>query len=105
MTKKVYKKVNLTCIFQDGDNDGQPAVVSGMLSPTDGGMLFQETLPRRRASRNARLYEGTQVSVVRRKDGFYYPLLKSIRPMELKDKESLVFKIYCELTEALDSIE
>ena len=88
MTKKVFKKINLTCVLQNpnpnfygevSSNDagnGQPTVVSGILSPIDGGMLFQETLTRKRPIRNSRLYEGQHIALVRRKDGFYYPQWK-----------------------------
>lgn len=117
MTKKVFKKINLTCVLQTpnpnfygevSSNDagnGQPTVVSGILSPIDGGMLFQETLTRKRPIRNSRLYEGQHIALVRRKDGFYYPLLKALKPQELQDKPSLAFRIYCELTEALGFID
>lgn len=77
-----------------------------MLSNTaDGGILFQETLPRRRDIRNARLYQNDHLAVVRRKDGLYYPLLKAFRSEEMQDKATLAFKIYSELSEALNSIE
>ena len=125
MNKKVYRNINLTCVFQNtnpnfdnigttgstkprgtvGTTESSPKVISGMLSPTEGGVLFQETLPRRRDIRNARLYEGSHVSVVRRKDGFYYPLLKAFKSQEMQDKASLAFTIYSELSEALSSIE
>lgn len=36
MNKKIFKDINLTCIFQNRnvDKDGRHVVVSGMLSPT-----------------------------------------------------------------------
>ena len=116
MNKKIFQNINLTCVFQNTNpnfgaenpstlNHQPSTVICGMLSPTEGGVLFQETLPRRRDIRNARLYEGSHVSVVRRKDGFYYPLLKAFKPEEMQDKASLAFKIYSELSEALNSIE
>lgn len=115
MNKKVYQNINLTCVFQNTNpNFGaqvnstanqQPVVVSGMLSSTDGGVLFQETLPRKRDIRNSRLYEGTLVNVVRRKDGLYYPFLKAFNPKEIADKNDFAFRIYSEINEALNSID
>lgn len=106
MNKKIFQNINLTCVFQNTSNPEPSTVLCGMLSNTaDGNVLFQETLPRRRDIRNARLYEGSHVAVVRRKDGLYYPLLKAFKPEEMQDKASLAFKIYSELSEALNSIE
>ena len=117
MNKTVFQNINLTCVFQNTNpnfltgngstnvNSNQP-VVSGMLSPgKDGDILFQETLPRRRDIRNNRLYEGQLLNIVRRKDGLYYPFLKAFNPAEVTDKSSFAFKVYQEITEALDSIE
>lgn len=117
MNKIVFEKINLTCLFQDshsnpltvqGEEQATPSrtVVSGMLSPChEGGILFQETLPRRRDIRNNRLYEGELVNIVRRKDGLYYPFMKAFHPDEITDKASFAFKVYQEITEALDSID
>lgn len=116
MNKKVYQNINLTCVFQNTNpnftnevinsvKSGSPVVVSGMLSPTDGGVLFQETLPRKRDIRNSRLYEGTLVNVVRRKDGLYYPFLKAFNPKEIEDKNEFAFRIYSEINEALNTID
>ena len=121
MNKKVYQNINLTCVFQNTNPGFMPAagsnvsgssvgsnhaVVSGMLSPTaDGNVLFQETLPRKRDIRNNRLYEGTLLNVVRRKDGLYYPFMKAFKPEDIQDKSAFAFKIYSELSEALNTIE
>ena len=106
MNKKIFQNINLTCVFQNTSNPEPSTVLCGMLSNTaDGNVLFQETLPRRRDIRNARLYQNDHLAVVRRKDGLYYPLLKAFKPEELADKATLAFKIYSELSEALNSIE
>lgn len=111
MNKKVFERINLTCVFQNTSNFGNAnssnnVVVSGMISPTkDGGVLFQETMPRKRDIRNNRLYEGKLLNVVRRKDGCYYPFMKSFRPEEIEDKSAFAFMVYQEISEALNSIE
>lgn len=112
MQKKIFERINLTCVFQNTNNFGNgnsssnQVVVSGMLSPDkDGNILFQETIPRRRDIRNNRLYEGKFVNIVRRKDGCYYPFMKSFKPEDIKDKSEFAFRIYSEITEALNSIE
>lgn len=122
MNKKVFERINLTCVFQNTNNfgsavnaDGSKAsgstssnnvVVNGMISTNgDGQILFQETVPRRRDIRNSRLYEGKFVNIVRRKDGCYYPFMKSFKPEDIKDKSEFAFRIYSEITEALNSID
>ena len=117
MNKTVFQNINLTCVFQNSNPNfltangstnvnSKQSVVSGMLSPgNDGGILFQETLPRRRDIRNNRLYEGQLVNIVRRKDGLYYPFLKAFNPAEVTDKSLFALKVFKELTEALNTIE
>ena len=119
MQKKVFERINLTCVFQNTNNFGNavssnsatvnqtsPIVVTGMLSPSkDGGILFQEALPRKRDIRNNRLYEGKLLNIVRRKDGLYYPFMKAFNPDEVKDKSEFAFRVYQEITEALNSID
>lgn len=112
MNKKVFEKVNLTCVFQNTNNfvpnvsNGNNVVINGMLSPTgDGSVLFQETLPRKRDIRNSRLYEGKYLNIVRRKDGLYYPFMKAFNPNEITDKSTFAFRVYQEITEALNTID
>lgn len=121
MNKKVYQNINLTCVFQNTNNfmpaagsnvsgssvsGGSNVVINGMISPSkDGGILFQETLPRKRDIRNNRLYEGQLVNIVRRKDGLYYPFMKAFNPDEVTDKSAFAFRVYSELTEALNTID
>lgn len=119
MQKKVFERVNLTCVFQNTNNFGNAinaantanvtqtnTIISGMLSPSkDGGILFQETMPRKRDIRNNRLYEGQLVNIVRRKDGLYYPFMKAFNPDDVKDKSAFAFRVYQEITEALNSID
>ena len=122
MNKTIFQNINLTCVFQNTNNFGSAVnadgskvsgstssnnvVVNGMISTNgDGQILFQETLPRRRDIRNNRLYEGQLLNIVRRKDGLYYPFLKAFNPAEVTDKSLFAFKVYQEITEALNSIE
>jgi len=110
MPKKVYEQVRLTCVFQNTNNIdtsiSSSTVIQGMLSKESAdGFLFQETLPRLREVRNSKLYQGEMVSIVRRKDGRYYPLLKALNANDLSDKSTLAFRIYTELSEALNVID
>lgn len=111
MHKKTFERINLICVFQNTNNFGNAnssnnVVVSGMISPTkDGGVLFQETMPRKRDIRNNRLYEGQLLNIVRRKDGLYYPFMKAFRPEEIEDKSAFAFRVYTELNEALNVID
>lgn len=111
MQKKTFERINLTCVFQNTNNFGTNAssnnnvVVNGMISTNgDGQILFQETVPRRRDIRNSRLYEGKFINIVRRKDGFYYPFMKSFKPEDIKDKSEFAFRIYSEIIDALQTI-
>lgn len=116
MQKKVFESINLTCMFQNTNTfgtstpsttDSKPStVIQGMLSQNEaGGILFQETLPRLRENRNTKLFEGELVSIVRRKDGRYYPLVKALKADDLTDKSTLAFRIYSEISEALNVID
>lgn len=121
MNKKVFECINLTCVFQR-TNDFKPSAgtngeganvsedsnvaISGIISPgKDGGILFQETMPRKRDIRNNRLYEGKLLNIVRRKNGCYYPFMKAFRPNEIEDKSAFAFRVYQEISEALNTIE
>ena len=114
MQKKIFECIDLTCLLQDSNLTPESAahginghnVINGMLSrSSDGGMLFQETITKKREVRNAKLFEGKYVSLVRRKDGYYYPLLKAFSATEVTDAKQLAFNIYSEVCEALSAIE
>ncbi|MBO4483210.1 MAG: hypothetical protein J5735_05270 [Prevotella sp.] len=105
MHKKLYSNTQLVCQLQTKKQLPETECLNGVISLTKNGVLFQETIPRKRENRNGKLYEGTHVSIVRRKDGLYYPLLKAIKPTEDLDRSSLAFSIYSEISEALNHIE
>ena len=94
MQKKSYQNVTIVCLLQTKKQLPETECLNGLISLAKGGILFQETLPHKREIRNTKLYEGTRVSLVRRKNGFYYPLLKAIKPSEAIDRSSIAFSIY-----------
>lgn len=104
MQKKTYTNTTLVCQLQSKKQLPETECLNGLISLTQGGVLFQETRPRKREIRNAKLYEGKHVSLVRRKDGLYYPLIKAIRAQGI-DRSSLAFSIYSEISEALNCVE
>lgn len=105
MQKKTYSNITLVCQLQNKKQLPETECLNGLISLVKGGVLFQETLPHRRERRNTKLYEGSRVSLVRRKNGFYYPLLKAIKPSEATDRSSIAFSIYSEISEALNCVE
>lgn len=107
MKKLILHNINLTCIFQHNETyENEKPVFTGMLSETKAGdILFQETLPKKKDIRNARLYEGQLLNIVRRKDGRYYPLLKAFRMEDVQNKSDFAFRIYSEIIDALGLIE
>lgn len=126
MSKKVFHDVTLTCVFQNANSDfanlgtsnsssgsgaeteysEAPPVVNGMLSRgADGGVLFQETVAKKREVRNNRLYEGTLANLVLRKDGRYHPFVKGYKPGGKISKQDYAFRVYCEINEALKDVD
>lgn len=112
MKQQTISDLKLVCKFQDTRNfgctnaKGSNVAIPGMLSDTGKGTaLFEETIPRKREFRNNRLYEGTYVNVVRRKDGLYYPFLKAFNPQVIKDRGAYVIAVCNELNKAIYSIK
>ena len=106
MNQKVFEKIRLICMFQSETEMTVQSPICGMLSTatTDGSMLFQETLPRKRQIRNIKLYAGKYVSMVRRKDGLYYPFLKAFKAEDVIRNPNLPFLILHEITDMLTII-
>lgn len=128
MKKKLFENINLTCVLQDSNSTfanlgthgtseafesagnlepsvTSPKVVPGMLSTTDDGVLFQETIPHKREVRNNRLYEGTLTNLVLRKDGLYHPFVKGYKAGGPLTKQDYAFRVYFEITKALEPID
>lgn len=119
MNKKVFKQIDVTCVFQNTNPDfvnigtsgtletteTSTKVVCGMLTPTKEGFLFQETVPHKREIRNNRLFEGTLTNLVLRKDGLYHPFVKGYKPGGQLSKQDYAYRVFCEITEALNSLE
>lgn len=114
MNKKVFKQINVTCVFQNTNPDfvgEEPNVssngtpIAGMLTPTDEGFLFQETVPHKRETRNNRLFEGQLTNLVLRKDGRYHPFVKGFKPGGPLSKQDYAYRVFCEITEALNPLE
>lgn len=110
MRKKIFKQVDLTCVFQTHNlaNEGlggTTVAVPGLLSYRNGRILFQETVPRKREMRNARLYEGKLTNLVLRKDGCYHPFIKGYKAGGTLSKQDYAFRVYCEILEALNTLD
>lgn len=102
MKKKTFQNVNLTCVFQN-TNPQPSTVLSGLFSHNeDGTFSFEEVIPRTRDVRNAKLYDGKYISMVRMKNGklqIHFKVMDSIG-----DPHQLAESIYNEVSTALNSI-
>ena len=105
MQKKTYQNITLVCHLQNKKQLPETECLSGVISKTTDGVLFQETLSHKRVVRNGKLYQGNYVSIVRRKNGLYYPILKAIKASAVNDRSTLAFSIYSEISEALNCVE
>lgn len=115
MKKKTFQNVNLTCVFQNTNPfdtetslSSKPSalsqtVLSGLFSHNDDGTFsFEEVIPKTRDVRNAKLFDGKHISMVRMKNGklqIHFKVMDSIG-----DPHQLAESIYREVSTALNSI-
>lgn len=111
MNRKSYQNIMLNCTFQGSNpfEDGQQStlnsttVLNGLLSRNaDGSFLFEEVVPKVRDLRNAKLFDGKFVSLVRRKDGKLQLHFKAIGSVE--NPQQLAYEVYSEISTALTQV-
>ena len=105
MIKEVFTETELTCISQDSEMcNEQPR--TGILTMNEKGVFrFEEAANRLQKSLNPKLYEGSYISLVLRKDGRYQIHLKMICPNAYTDAKNLTKGIGKELSQALEVVK
>lgn len=105
MIKEVFTETELTCISQESEMcNEQPR--TGILTMNEKGVFrFEEAANRLQKSLNPKLYEGSYLSLVRRKDGRYQIHLKMICPNAYTDAKNLTKGIGKELSQALEVVK
>lgn len=100
MNKKTYSSTKLTCTLQDDYEITADKCLTGIISKTSDGFLFQESIRKGRRPRNPKLYDGKYVSMVRMQNGRYQMHLKTLNGHI--DREHYAFDVYCEIMNALN---
>ena len=105
MYKQTINNISLQLVMQQPQVMNQPMSHAGVLSKNEDGFRFEEAVKIRRPRRNPKLYEGKYVNLVHRSDGKYVCTLKCINAKEEGfDPHNVAFRIYMELTDALQII-
>lgn len=103
MIKKMFKSVNITCLLQQGEDVSVNKCLNGLFSRNaDGSFSFEEVLLKVRDLRNAKLFEGKFVSLVRRKDGKLQLHFKALGSVE--NPQQLAYEVYSEISTALTQV-
>lgn len=111
MNRKSYQNILLNCTFQgsnpfDGEQQSTTSsttVLNGLFSRNaDGSFAFEEVVPKVRDVRNAKLFDGRHISLVRRKDGKLQPHFKVIESLD--NPQQLAYEIYSEIATALTQV-
>jgi len=101
--KKQYQNIDLNCSFQQSQDITENQCLSGLFSKNpDGTFSFEEVIPKIRDVRNAKLFDGQHLSLVRMKNGKIQIHMKTID--SVSDPRQLALDIYCEVGAALSSI-
>lgn len=103
MIKKSYSSITLTCSLQQSEELTENQCLSGLFSKNpDGTFTFEEVVPKVRDVRNAKLFDGKHISMVRMKNGRLQIHFKVIDTIE--DPKDLAFQIFTEVSIALSQI-
>jgi len=111
MNRKSYQNINLDCAFQSSnpfeavqsETSDSATVLNGLFSrKADGTFSFEEVVPKVRDVRNAKLFDGSHISLVRRKDGKLQPHFKVISSLD--NPQQLAYEIYSEIATALTQV-
>ena len=105
MYKQTINNISLQLVLQQPEVFNQSMSHAGVLSKSEGGFRFEQSVKQKRPRRNPKLYEGRYVSLVHRSDGKYACTLKCITPKNPHfDHHDVAFRIYLELIDALQII-
>ncbi|MDD5896717.1 MAG: hypothetical protein PUC79_10620 [Prevotellaceae bacterium] len=104
MYKKKFHNVSLTCMLQ-GETEGTlEKCRHGVLTKTNEGFRFEESVKRTKYAPNPQLFSGDHVKLTRLKNGNYRINVREIDASTITDANALAFSIYCELQTAYRTI-
>lgn len=105
MLKKTYSNIDLTCSLQQTEGLENDQCLSGVISKTQDGFRFEESVKGHRDKRNPKLFDGSYCSLVHMANGKYQIHMKTINASVVKDPNDFAFKVYSELLNAFKVIE
>jgi len=102
MIKKVFNKIDLTCMMQN--EDSQNTICKGVMSidATNGKFRFEEAAPAAKEVRNIKLFAGDYISIVHKQNGKYQCHMRTLTASPDMDRKEIANKIYSELLQALE---
>lgn len=105
MEKKVYSNTTLTCNLQKSVELQPSECLSGVISKTEDGFRFEESVKGHRDKRNPKLFDGSYCSLVHMQNGKYQIHMKTINASAITDPNDFAFKVYSELLNAFKIID
>lgn len=105
MTKNNCLCIDLKTVMQNDALLKKGKCYTGVISRLDEvHYRFEESIPRRRAPRNPRLYDGIFISMTRTASGKYRLYLKAMTPADIEPAK-YAFAVYGEILDALKTLE
>lgn len=104
MYKRKFHNVSITCLLQDEKEGTMEKCRHGVMTRTDDGFRFEESLKKTRYAPNPQLFAGDHVTLTRLKNGNYRINVREIDASAVTDANALAFTIYCELQNAYKTI-
>ena len=106
MQKKTYKNSTIDILMQQAEDfigaDGFEGIIT---KNADGTLRFEEEIKESRPPRNPKLYNGTNCSLVRQRDGRYALSLRKIELTTDFEPTELASAIYSDVMTALSIIK
>ncbi len=105
MIKEIFTDIELICVSQEAEMNTEQSR-SGIITMTEeGDFRFEEAVTRSRKALNPKLFDGTYLSLVRRKDGRYQLHLKAICLNPASNAKSISKGIAQELKKAMEVVK
>lgn len=105
MQKKTYPNISLTCKLQEDKELTSDKCLSGVISKTKEGALFEEAVKKSGEKRNPFLFRGKHCTLTHRKDGRYQINMKPLIASAVSKPLDLVTDIYTDIVKAIDFIK
>lgn len=106
MKKNTNLCVDLKTIMQNDALLVEGQCYTGVLTrDSEAHFRFEESIRKGRAPLNPKLFDGEYVSMVRMQNGKYQFHFKTINLTHDLDRQALAYKVYSELTDALNILD